>query len=71
LVTLVAQNMDFVELRFIAWDVGLPISLPVVCAYLLGAWTGGSLFAFFKRERKELRHGPRVALATKNIHARK
>ena len=54
LLVLIVQNMLIIELRFIIWELPLPVAFPVVAAYLLGAWSGASLWAFLKREREEL-----------------
>ena len=56
LLVLVLQNLGLVGLRFINWELALPIALPVAVAYVLGAWTGGILFDFLRREGRELRH---------------
>jgi uncharacterized integral membrane protein len=56
LLVLVLQNLGLVGLRFITWELALPIALPVIVAYLLGAWTGRLFLDFLKRESKELRH---------------
>jgi len=54
MLVLALQNLGVVELQFLAWRLGLPIAVPVLGGYLLGAWTGRKLFRFLNRSRKEL-----------------
>jgi uncharacterized integral membrane protein len=43
------QNLDIVTMSFIGFNARLPLALLVGVAYLLGAATGGSLFALLRR----------------------
>ena len=44
-----AQNTDNVSVSFLSWAVTAPLALVVFVAYVLGAATGGSLFALLRR----------------------
>ena len=43
------QNLDIVTMSFIGFNARLPLALLVGVVYLLGAATGGSLFALLRR----------------------
>ncbi len=43
------QNFEIVTMSFLGFNARLPLALLVVVAYLLGAATGGSLFALLRR----------------------
>jgi len=43
------QNFEIVTMSFLGFDVRVPLALVVAIAYLLGAATGGSLFALLRR----------------------
>jgi uncharacterized integral membrane protein len=43
------QNLDIVTFSFLGYDVRVPLALLVAIVYLLGAATGGSLFALLRR----------------------
>jgi lipopolysaccharide assembly protein A len=43
------QNLEIVTMSFLGFDVRVPLALVVAIAYLLGAATGGSLFALLRR----------------------
>ncbi len=45
----VLQNFEIVTMSFLGFDVRVPLALVVTIAYLLGAATGGSLFALLRR----------------------
>jgi uncharacterized integral membrane protein len=44
-----AQNFETVTISFFKINVSLPLALQTVVVYLLGAATGGSLFALLRR----------------------
>ena len=44
-----AQNLEIVTMTFLGIDARVPLALLVAVAYLLGAATGGSLFALLRR----------------------
>ena len=44
-----AQNLEIVTISFLRTDVRIPLALLVAVVYLLGAATGGSLFALLRR----------------------
>ena len=44
-----AQNLEIVTISFLRTDVRIPLALLVAIVYLLGAATGGSLFAQLRR----------------------
>lgn len=44
-----AQNFEIVTISFLHHDVRVPLALLVAIVYLLGAATGGSLFALLRR----------------------
>jgi putative membrane protein len=43
------QNFEIVTMSFLGFDARAPVALVVAIAYLLGAATGGSLFALLRR----------------------
>ena len=43
------QNFEIVTMSFLGFNARVPIALAVAIAYLLGAVTGGSLFALLRR----------------------
>jgi lipopolysaccharide assembly protein A len=43
------QNLEIVTVSFLGFNAGLRLALLVAFAYLLGAATGGSLFALLRR----------------------
>jgi lipopolysaccharide assembly protein A len=44
-----AQNFEIVTMTFLGFNARVPLALLVAVAYLLGAATGGSLFALLRR----------------------
>ncbi|QIO35258.1 hypothetical protein [Bradyrhizobium sp. 1(2017)] len=44
-----AQNFDTVTISFFRMNFSLPLALQTLIVYLLGAATGGSLFALLRR----------------------
>jgi lipopolysaccharide assembly protein A len=52
-----AQNLDIVTISFLNWNIRLPLALLVTIAYLLGAATGGSLYALLRRSYQGARPG--------------
>jgi lipopolysaccharide assembly protein A len=51
------QNLEIVTMSFLGLSVRAPLALVVVVVYLLGAVTGGSLFALLRRSYKGSRRG--------------
>jgi lipopolysaccharide assembly protein A len=45
----VVQNLEIVTMTFLGINARVPLALLVAVAYLLGAATGGSLFALLRR----------------------
>jgi lipopolysaccharide assembly protein A len=43
------QNFEIVTMSFLGFNARIPLALLVVVTYLLGAATGGSLFALLRR----------------------
>jgi putative membrane protein len=43
------QNFEIVTMSFLGFNARVPLALLVVVAYLLGAATGGGLFALLRR----------------------
>ena len=48
-VVFVLQNFEIVTMSFLGWNARVPLALLVAVAYLLGAATGGSLYALLRR----------------------
>jgi lipopolysaccharide assembly protein A len=44
-----AQNFETVTMTFLGFNARVPLALLIAVAYLLGAATGGSLFALLRR----------------------
>jgi putative membrane protein len=51
------QNFEIVTMSFLGSTARVPLALLVGVAYLLGAATGGSLFALLRRSYEESRRG--------------
>ena len=45
----VAQNFELVTMSFLGFNARVPLALLVAVTYLLGAATGGSLYALLRR----------------------
>ena len=48
-ITFALQNLEVVTMTFLGLNARVPLALLVAIAYLLGAATGGSLFALLRR----------------------
>ena len=48
-ITFAAQNLETVTISFVRLNLSLPLALLTIVVYLLGAATGGSLFALLRR----------------------
>ena len=48
-----AQNLGMITVSFLGLSVRAPLALLVVIVYVLGAITGGSLFALLRRSIRE------------------
>ena len=73
LLALIMQNLELVKLRFVVWKIALPLAVPAILAYMLGAFTGRYLFRFMNAERKDLEREHRVRKRVKRqaeIHDR-
>jgi uncharacterized integral membrane protein len=55
------QNFEIVTISFLGWNVRAPLALLVAVTYLLGAATGGSLFALLRRTYEGSRRGTLVS----------
>jgi uncharacterized integral membrane protein len=53
----VLQNFEAVTMSFLGSNARVPLALAVAVAYLLGAATGGSLFALLRRSYERARGG--------------
>jgi uncharacterized integral membrane protein len=53
----VLQNFEIVTVSFLGFNARVPLALLVAVAYLLGAATGGSLFALLRRSYAGSRRG--------------
>ena len=51
-ITFAVQNLEIVTMTFLGINARVPLALLVAVAYLLGAATGGSLFALLRRSYK-------------------
>jgi uncharacterized integral membrane protein len=49
------QNFEIVTMSFLGWNARVPLALLVAVAYVLGAATGGSLYALLRRSYEESR----------------
>ena len=43
------QNLDFVTMSFLQFSIRAPLAILALVVYVLGAITGGSLFALLRR----------------------
>lgn len=48
-----AQNLEVITISFLGLSLRAPLALLVVIVYVLGAITGGSLFALLRRSIRE------------------
>jgi len=48
----ILQNHEVVTLSFLTFSVRMPFAILIAAAYLVGAATGGSLFALLRRSYK-------------------
>jgi uncharacterized integral membrane protein len=53
----VLQNFEIVTMSFLGSNTRVPLALLVAVAYLLGAATGGSLYALLRRSYEGSRRG--------------
>jgi putative membrane protein len=51
------RNFEIVTVSFLGFNARVPLALLVAVAYLLGAATGGSLFALLRRSYEGSRQG--------------
>jgi uncharacterized integral membrane protein len=51
------QNFEIVTMSFLGFNARVPLALLVAVVYLLGAATGGSLYALLRRSYEESRGG--------------
>jgi len=56
-IVFVFQNFELVTMSFLGFNARVPLALLVAVAYLLGAVTGGSLYALLRRSYEESRGG--------------
>jgi lipopolysaccharide assembly protein A len=57
IVIFAAQNTGSADVAFLTWAVSAPIAVVVFVAYVLGAATGGSLYALILRSVRGSRGG--------------
>jgi lipopolysaccharide assembly protein A len=55
------QNFEIVTISFLGLNVRVPLALLVAVTYVLGAATGGSLFALLRRTYEGSRRGTMVS----------
>jgi putative membrane protein len=55
------QNFEIVTISFLGSNLRVPLALLVAVVYLLGAATGGSLFALLRRSYQGSRRGMMVS----------
>ncbi|GHC33228.1 DUF1049 domain-containing protein [Aidingimonas halophila] len=48
-IVLFIQNIRVVDINFLAWSLSLPLALLIVAVYVLGMWTGKSLWSVIRR----------------------
>ena len=48
-----AQNLEMISMSFLGFSLRAPLALLVVIVYVLGAITGGSLFALLRKSIRE------------------
>lgn len=53
----VVQNFDWVTMAFLGLRISAPLALLVAVVYVLGAITGGSLYALLRRSIRESKSG--------------
>ena len=58
IVIFAAQNTGAAEVAFLAWAVSAPLAVVVFVAYVLGAATGGSVYALLRRSIQGSRRVP-------------
>ena len=62
------QNLEIVTISFLGFNARVPLALLVAVAYLLGAATGGSLFALLRRSyegsRRRLMGRPELSIVS-------
>ena len=58
IVIFAAQNTGSADVAFLMWAVSAPLALVVFVAYVLGAATGGSLYALLRRSIQGSRGAP-------------
>jgi putative membrane protein len=51
------QNLELVTMSFLGFSVRAPVAILVAVVYLLGAVTGGSLFALLRKSVRATRAG--------------
>jgi lipopolysaccharide assembly protein A len=56
----VLQNFDLVTMAFLGMRIRAPLALVVAVVYVLGAITGGSLFALLRHSIRESKAGVQV-----------
>jgi putative membrane protein len=54
------QNFEGVTMAFLGFSVRAPLAILTVVVYLLGAATGGSLFALLRKSYKGSQQGPTI-----------
>ena len=55
------QNRELVTMSFLGFSVRAPLGILAAIIYLVGAATGGSLFALLRRSYEGSRRGPAIS----------
>jgi lipopolysaccharide assembly protein A len=58
------QNRDFVTISFLQFSIRAPLAILAVIVYVLGAATGGSLYALLRRSVRGARRAPQPKIQT-------
>ena len=57
IVIFAVQNLDLVTMSFLGFSLRAPLAILAAIVYVLGAVTGGSLFALLRRSLQESKAG--------------
>lgn len=57
IVIFAVQNLDLVTMSFLGFNLRAPLAILAAIVYVLGAVTGGSLFALLRRSLQESKAG--------------
>ena len=54
----IIQNRDLVTMSFLGFSIRAPLAILIAAVYVVGAVTGGSLFALLRRSYRGSQHNP-------------